>query len=158
MSGHGLVWQNGWMFPFNAPDAVGWKGGTGVVHTIINDSNHNGSLGQDLVLLMAQEVNINESFSYPPNPEIDKAVPNAEGKTPLTDMPVVGEFSPHPGVPSVLPERVNLSIPEPQKGYHLSNVVNAIAELDTIGEGELFTNATNFISRDGIEWKIQMQF
>ena len=86
---------------------------------------------------MAHEVNIDESFSYPLNPEIDKVVSNAGGKTLLTDAPVIGEFGPNPGVPSVLPEQVNLSIPELQKGYHLRNVVNAIAELDAIGEGEL---------------------
>ena len=69
-----------------------------------------------------------------------------------------GEFGPHPGVPSVSPEQGNLSIPEPQKEYCPSNVVNAITELDAIGEGELFANATSFTSRDGIEWKIRMHF
>ena len=48
--------------------------------------------------------NINKLFSYPLNPEIDKAVPNPEGKTLLADAPVIGEFGPHPGVPSVSPE------------------------------------------------------
>lgn len=129
---------------------MGWKGGTGVAHTIINDSNHDGSAGQDLILLVAHEVSDDESFSYPLNPEIDETFLSEEGKSLWKDPPVHGELGPHPGVPSVSPERGNMSIPEPQKGYRPSNVVNAIAELDAIGEGELFANATSLSQETGL--------
>lgn len=158
ISGQGLLWQNGWTFHFVATDAVGWKGGTGIAHTIINDSNHDGSAGQDLVLLIAHEVQEDDSFTFPLNPEIDETMLSAEGNSLWKDAPIQGELGPHPGVPSVSPERGNMSIPEPQKGYRPSNVVNAIAELDAIGEGELFANATSLTQETGLSRRFGCNF
>ena len=107
---------------------------------------------------MAHEANDNESFSYPLNSEIDETVLSAEGKSLWKDAPIQGEFGPHPGVPSVSPERGNMSIPEPQKGYRPSNIVNAIAELDAIGEGELFANATSLSQETGLSGRFGCNF
>lgn len=158
ISGRGLLWQNGWTFPFEATDSAGWKGGTGVAHTIINDSNFDGSPGLDLILITAYETKEGESFFFPLNPELDDAAMEAEGKTLWKDPPVVGEFGPHPGISSVSPERGNKMIAQPQRGYRPSNVVNAIAELDTIGEGELFANATSLSRETGLSGRFGCNF
>ena len=158
ISGQGLLWQNGWTFPFEETDCAGWKGGTGIAHTIINDSNLDGSPGQDLILITAHENKEDESFFFPLNPELDEAAMKSEGKPLWKDPPVVGEFGSHPGVPSVSHERGNKMIPEPQQGYRPSNVINAIAELDTIGEGELFANATSLSRETGLSARFGCNF
>ncbi|KAF8582992.1 hypothetical protein K439DRAFT_1349715 [Ramaria rubella] len=158
ISGRGLLWQNGWTFPMNTSDAVGWKAGTGITHTIINDSNHDGSSGEDLLLLVAHEVKQDESFSYPLDPEMDETTLSAEGKSLWKDAPVQGEFGPHPGIPSVSNKRGNQYIPEPQKGYRPSNIVNAIAELDSIGDGDMFANATSLSQETGLSGRFGCNF
>lgn len=107
---------------------------------------------------MVHETNEDESFFYPFDSDADETALCAEGKSLWKDVPVQGEFGPHPGVPSVSPERGNMSIPEPQKGYRPSNVVNTIAELDAIGEGELFANATSLSQETGLSGRFGCNF
>lgn len=158
ISGQGLLWQNGWTYPFNATDCVSWKAGTGISHTIINDSNKDGGVGGDLVLIMAYEVKEEEEACYPLDADISENSPILEGKKLWNTPPLQGQLGPHPGVPSVSPERGNKSISEPQTTYHPSNVVNAIAELDTIGEGELFASATSLSQETGLSGRFGCNF
>lgn len=154
ISGSGLLWQNGWTFPFNTTDAVGWKAGTGIAHTIINDSNADSGAGEDLTLLIAYEDKSQESYSYP----LDQDFAATSGKSIWSDPPPQSEFGPHPGVPTLSPERGNLTIPAVQIGYRPSNVINTISELDAIGEGELFANATSLSQETGLSGRFGCNF
>ncbi|KAF8517742.1 RmlC-like cupin domain-containing protein [Hysterangium stoloniferum] len=155
ISGRGLLWQNGWTFPFNATDAVGWKGGTGTTHTIINDSNSDGSQGEDLVLITAQEVKQGELFYYPLDQEVKADI---ENQLLWMDPPPQGESGPHPGTPSISLEGGKTSLPDPVLAYRPSNVINTIAELDAIGEGEMFANATSITQETGLSGRFGCNF
>ncbi|CAE6428408.1 unnamed protein product [Rhizoctonia solani] len=77
IQGEGLVWLDGHTFPVSSGDAIGFRGGTGLTHTIINDSNANdeGS-GQDLVLWIVGENRRSEDkVVYPMHPEKAKTFP-----------------------------------------------------------------------------------
>ncbi|KIJ52370.1 hypothetical protein M422DRAFT_243161 [Sphaerobolus stellatus SS14] len=158
ISGQGLLWQNGWTFPFVATDAVGWKAGTGITHTIINDSNADGSAGEDLFLITAYEVKDNEEVYYPLVPDISESSPILEGRPLWKTPPTQGDLGPHPGVPSVSPERGNAAIPAAQIGYRPSNIINAINELDSIGKGVLFANATSLSQETGLSGRFGCNF
>ncbi|GJJ08165.1 hypothetical protein Clacol_002373 [Clathrus columnatus] len=154
ISGSGLLWQNGWTFPFNTTDAVGWKAGTGITHTIINDTNADGGVGEDINLLIAYEDKLLESNYYP----LDQEFATSSGKSIWKDPPPQGDLGPHPGVPSLSPERGNLTIPPVQLKYRPSNVVNTITELDGIGEGELFANATSLSQETALSGRFGCNF
>lgn len=74
IQGEGLVWLDGHTFPVSAGDAVGFRGGTGLAHTIINNSNsQDGESGQDLVLWIVGENRRSEDrVVYPIHPEKSK--------------------------------------------------------------------------------------
>jgi uncharacterized cupin superfamily protein len=50
------VWLDGHTFPVSVGDAIGFRGGTGLAHTIINDSNaQDEGSSEDLVLWIVGE-------------------------------------------------------------------------------------------------------
>jgi uncharacterized cupin superfamily protein len=71
IQGEGSVWLDGHVFSVSAGDAIGFKGGTGLAHTIINDSNASGEgPGQDLVMWIVGENRRSEDkVVYPLHPE-----------------------------------------------------------------------------------------
>lgn len=72
---------------------ISFPPGTGVAHTFLNDTNADGSAGEDLVLLVVGENMKNDRWRYPLNPEInDEIKPNGQL---WEDMPEL-EIGPDP--------------------------------------------------------------
>jgi uncharacterized cupin superfamily protein len=71
IQGEGKIWLDGDVFPVSAGDAIGFRGGTGLAHTIINDSNASDpASGEDLVMWIVGENRRSEDqVVYPLHPE-----------------------------------------------------------------------------------------
>ncbi|KAJ1311792.1 hypothetical protein OPQ81_010257 [Rhizoctonia solani] len=149
LQGRGTIWQNGWIYPFEPGDVVGWKAGTGVTHCIINDTKPiPGQLNQEeesLILLVVGENKPGEDeLYYPHNPERYEyhGILRWENVTPQN------EGGAHPGVARA--ERPNDPLPGHQLGARPSNIVNWRDQLAPAGEGELFAYATSLSQETGL--------
>ncbi|CAE6462963.1 unnamed protein product [Rhizoctonia solani] len=149
LQGRGTIWQNGWIYPFEPGDVVGWKAGTGITHCILNDTKQvPGQLDEgeeDLILLVVGENKPGEDeLYYPHNPERyeDRGVLRWENVT------LQNEGGAHPGVPRA--ERPNDPLPGYQLGARPSNIVNWRDQLAPAAEGELFAYATSLSQETGL--------
>ncbi|CAE6517702.1 unnamed protein product [Rhizoctonia solani] len=149
LQGQGTIWQNGWIYPFEPGDVVGWKADTGVTHCIINDTKQ--VPGQpdkdeeDLILLVVGENKPgDDELYYPHNSERyeDQEVRRWENVT------LQNEGGAHPGVARA--ERPNDTLPSYQLGARPSNIVNWRDQLAPAGEGELFAYATSLSQETGL--------
>ncbi|QRW04787.1 cupin domain-containing protein [Ceratobasidium sp. AG-Ba] len=133
LQGRGIVWQNGWTYPFVPGDVAAWKAGTGITHTIINDTKHlpgetTGEEEEDLILLVVGEDKPDDDkMFYPFNPE-------------LYDVPGC--------VPRA--ERPNETLPDVQNGARPSNIINWKDQLAEVGHGELSAYATSLSQETGL--------
>ncbi|KAF8679949.1 Cupin domain [Rhizoctonia solani] len=149
LQGRGTIWQNGWIYPFEPGDVVGWTGGTGITHCVINDTKpvpgqSNGD-EEDLILLVVGENKPGEDeLHYPHNPE------RYEAKEVLRweNVTLQNEGGAHPGVARA--ERPNDTLPGYQLGARPSNIVNWRDQLAPAGEGELFAYATSLSQETGL--------
>ncbi|KAG8965893.1 hypothetical protein FRC03_012825 [Tulasnella sp. 419] len=150
ISGCGLLWQNGWTYPFLVDDSAGWKAGTGTCHTIINEG---GPDTEDLVLLIAQEVSENNLIHYAF--ENDRTADAQESEL-WQDPPVQNEMGPHPGVPRVSFDGTLLEdIPDVFEGPRPSNVTNGPLQTGEVGEGGMmFALATSLSQETGLSGRI----
>ena len=96
VSGRLDAWNDGYITPVTEGDFTGWRGGTGITHVMINNSE------ADAVLLVGGERSraVNQ-FWYPFHPSRNKEI----GKTFWADHPVP-RLGPHDGLPDALRARV----------------------------------------------------
>ncbi|KAG8687130.1 hypothetical protein FRC11_007743, partial [Ceratobasidium sp. 423] len=149
LQGRGTIWQNGWIYPFEPGDVVGWKAGTGITHCIINDTKPiPGQLNEgeeDLILLVVGENKPGEDeLYYPHNPERYEV----QGVLRWENVTPQNEGGAHPGVARA--ERPNDPLPGYQLGARPSNIVNWRDQLAPAGEGELFAYATSLSQETGL--------
>ena len=96
VSGTVDCWIDGHIHPMGAGDFVGFVAGTGITHTIINNSD------ADAVLLVGAEASrMRNQFWYPYQPSQNKAV----GDLYWADHPMP-KLGPHDGLPDGLRERI----------------------------------------------------
>lgn len=146
VQGNGVVWQNGYTYPFTQADVASWRAGTGVVHTIINDSNRDDpAAGSDLWLISVSEKKPGESWHYPLSPT-RRAEITAAQTWDERDVPEQNELGDHPGFPCVpygSEERGSASsdYPRPSNGPRPTNICNALERLDDAGKDDMFAHA-----------------
>ncbi|MGZ5939205.1 MAG: cupin domain-containing protein [Rhizomicrobium sp.] len=96
VSGAVDCWLDGHIHPMGEGDFVGWEGGTGITHVIMNNGN------EDAILLVGGEASRwNGQCWYPYHPSRK----NEMGANYWTDHPVP-KLGPHDGLPDALRERV----------------------------------------------------
>ncbi|CAE6480839.1 unnamed protein product [Rhizoctonia solani] len=149
LQGRGTIWQNGWIYPFEPGDVVGWKAGTGITHCVINDTKQiPGQLNkeeEDLILLVVGENKPGEDeLYYPHNPERYEV----QGVLRWENVTPQNEGGAHPGIARA--ERPNDPLPGYQLGARPSNIVNWRDQLAPAGEGELFAYATSLSQETGL--------
>ncbi|KAH7345336.1 RmlC-like cupin domain-containing protein [Rhizoctonia solani] len=150
LQGRGTIWQNGWIYPFEPGDVVGWKADTGITHCIINDTKQVPGQSkeeeeEDLILLVVGENKPGEDeLYYPHNPERYEA----EGVLRWENVTLHNEGGAHPGLARA--ERPNSTLPSYQLGARPSNIVNWRDQLAPVGEGELFAYATSLSQETGL--------
>ncbi|KAG8987416.1 hypothetical protein FRB90_003356 [Tulasnella sp. 427] len=146
--GAGLVWQNGMTYPFVAHDSGGWKAGTGITYTLLNDA---GPGSEELVLLIVQE-NLPEStdkIHFPLPNDVDPRVP-AESLWPKDQVPAQNELGPHPGVVGIRIDGTSVDVPDVRQGPRPSNVSCALEMTGPAGTGELYCDATSLTEDTGL--------
>ena len=160
ISGSGIVWQNGYTYPFGPGDVASWKAGTGVAHTIINDSNRDGPDGaEELVLVTISDKQPGESWYYPLSPERRAAI-KPEQTWDEKDVPAQNEYGNHPGFPCV-PYASEESgrgdrggqaaqYERPSDGPRPSNIVNAFEASEEVGEGEFTFHGCSLTAESGL--------
>ncbi|KAG9082458.1 hypothetical protein FRC07_014196, partial [Ceratobasidium sp. 392] len=124
-----------------------WKAGTGITHTIINDTKRvpGETTGdeEDLILLVAGENKLEEDkIFYPFNPELD--IPRTEWDDPQPQ----NHWGQHPGVSRA--ERPNDVLPDVQTGARPSNIISWKDQLAEVGEGEMTAFATSLSQETGL--------
>ncbi|CAE6471883.1 unnamed protein product [Rhizoctonia solani] len=149
LQGRGTIWQNGWIYPFEPGDVVGWKADTGITHCIINDTKQvpgqPGEVEEDLIILVVGENKPGEDeLYYPHNPERYEA----PGVLRWENVTLHNEGGAHPGLARA--ERPNDILPGYQLGARPSNIVNWRDQLAPAGEGELFAYATSLSQETGL--------
>lgn len=96
VSGEIDAWNDGRVVPVGEGGFIGWPGGTGITHVIINNG------AADAVLLVGGEASrMKNKFWYPYHPSRNKAA----GKNYWDDHPVP-KLGPHDGLPDALRERL----------------------------------------------------
>jgi uncharacterized cupin superfamily protein len=89
-------WLDGHIHPMADGDFVGWEGGTGITHVVLNNSP------TDAILLVGGEASrMKNQFWYPFHPSNNKAV----GALYWADHPMP-KLGPHDGLPDALRERL----------------------------------------------------
>lgn len=154
LSGSGLIWQNGWTYPFDPMDSAGWKAGTGVAYTIINEGSGVGDdeEQENLILLVAQELK-------PGSDKIHLRLPSDVDNTLPEDRlwfnpPRQNELGPHPALPAVaFDEKIN-DVPPVTLGPRPSNIVHGPSMTDTIREGELECEGTSLSQETALSGRI----
>ncbi|EJD45994.1 hypothetical protein AURDEDRAFT_184577 [Auricularia subglabra TFB-10046 SS5] len=156
ISGNGLIWQNGFTYPFRSGDCASWTAGTGVVHTVINDSNRDEAPGEDLLLISVSENREGESWWYPLSPERRAQITPAQTWD-EKNVPPQADFGPHPGLPSgphgLRPGEPLSNYPYASAGGRPGNIVNATELSAGQGDGDLFSHSCNLTAEthcDGI--------
>ncbi|KAH7106215.1 hypothetical protein BKA62DRAFT_286804 [Auriculariales sp. MPI-PUGE-AT-0066] len=155
VSGGGVVWQNGFTYPFGPGDVASWKAGTGVVHTIINDSNRDDpAQGEDLLLISVSEDRPDESLYYPLSPERRAAISEAQTWKEEA-VPHQNEFGPHPGYPCIMNSKdgrsgVSSDHPRPSDGPRPSNIANAFEAAEGVGQGDMFAHGCSLTAESGL--------
>jgi uncharacterized cupin superfamily protein len=148
LQGRGVVWQNGWTYPFVPGDVAGWKAGTGITHTIFNDTKQvPGEEGEeeDLILLVVGEHKPGEDkLFYPFNPE-KYDIP---GRLQWDGPQPQNHWGKHPGIPRA--GRPNEALSDPQTGPRPTNILNWQEQLAPAGDGELFAYATSLSQETGL--------
>ncbi|KAG8888752.1 hypothetical protein FRB98_006880 [Tulasnella sp. 332] len=143
----GLVWQNGWTYPLNPMDAAGWKAGTGLTRTIINEGGPN---ADNLVLLMAQENKPESNKIYyrltrDPVPEQQLWL----------DPPRQNQLGPHLALPARAADGTIMDdVPAAQVGPRPSNVTHGPSMTDAIREGELQCEGTSLSEETSLSGRI----
>jgi uncharacterized cupin superfamily protein len=100
VSGQVDGWIDGYLHPMGEGDFVGFKSGTGITHTIINNSD------KDALLIVGGEASrMRNQFWYPFHPSQNKAV----GGLYWDDHPVP-KLGPHDGMPDALRAKLPKSI------------------------------------------------
>jgi uncharacterized cupin superfamily protein len=90
------VWTDGHITPVGESGFIGWPGGTGITHVVINNSD------ADAVLIVGGEASrAKNKFWYPYHPSRNKAA----AKNYWDDHPVP-KLGPHDGLPDALRERL----------------------------------------------------
>ncbi|KAG8919196.1 hypothetical protein FRC00_011632, partial [Tulasnella sp. 408] len=148
VSGAGLVWQNGLTYPFTAHDSGGWKAGTGITYTLLNDA---GPGSEDLVLLIVQEnlAPLTDKIYFPLPNDVDAAIP-PESLWPKDEVPPQNELGPHPGVVGIRADGSSVDVPDIRKGPRPSNISCALEMTGPAGTGELYCDATSLTEDTGL--------
>jgi len=95
-SGKVDAWTDGHIAPLGEGDFIGWEGGTGITHVILNNS------GEDALLLVGGEANrARNQYWYPFHPQRNKEV----GADYWADHPVP-KLGPHDGLTDALRARI----------------------------------------------------
>lgn len=149
MQGRGLVWQNGWTYPFVPGDVAGWKAGTGVTHTIINDTKRvpgeTDGEEEDLILIVVGEHKPGQDRLYYPYDPEKYDIP---GRLRWDDHKQQNQGGQHPGVSRA--DRPNDTLPDSQFGARPSNILSWQDQLAPTGDGELFAYATSLSQETGL--------
>ncbi|HEX3652490.1 MAG TPA: cupin domain-containing protein [Rhizomicrobium sp.] len=97
VSGNVDAWNDGWITPMSEGDFIGWRNGTGITHTIINNGD------EDAVIIVGGERSrmINQ-YWYTFHPKYNKEI----GAGYWADHPVP-KLGPHDG----LPDRLRVKVP-----------------------------------------------
>ncbi|KAG9032209.1 hypothetical protein FRB95_001688 [Tulasnella sp. JGI-2019a] len=142
----GLVWQNGWTYPLSPMDAAGWKAGTGLTWTIINEGGPN---ADNLILLMAQENKpaLNKIYY-----QLSKDLISEEKL--WLNPPRQNQLGPHPALPAQAVNGVFTDVPAAQIGPRPSNVSHGPSMTDTIREGELQCEGTSLSEETSLSGRI----
>ncbi|KAG8741045.1 hypothetical protein FRC10_003429 [Ceratobasidium sp. 414] len=154
LQGRGIVWQNGWTYPFVPGDVAGWKAGTGTTHTIINDTKRvPGETAdeeeEDLILLVVGENKPGEDrLFYPFNPE-KYDIP---GRLKWDGPKPQNHWGQHPGVARA--ERPNDVLPDVQTGARPSNIICWKDQLAEVGHGEMSAYATSLSQETGLSGRL----
>ncbi len=92
VSGQVEAWNDGHITPMGPGDFIGWEGGTGITHVILNNSD------EDAILLVGGEASrARNQFWYPFHPKYNKTI----GALYWADHPVP-KLGPHDGLPDKL--------------------------------------------------------
>ncbi|KAG8952799.1 hypothetical protein FRC04_003724 [Tulasnella sp. 424] len=148
VAGAGLVWQNGLTYPFTAHDSGGWKAGTGITYTLLNDA---GPGSEDLVLLIVQEnlAPLTDKIHFPLPNDVDPAIP-PESLWPKDQVPPQNELGPHPGVVGIRADGTEVDVPDTRRGPRPSNISCALEMTGAAGTGELYCDATSLTEDTGL--------
>jgi uncharacterized cupin superfamily protein len=96
VSGRIDCWLDGHIQPMGEGDFVGWEGGTGITHVVINNGD------EDAILLVGGEAGRSRNqFWYPLHPHRDKET----GELFWADHPKI-KLGPHDGLPDALRDRL----------------------------------------------------
>ncbi|KAG8706119.1 hypothetical protein FRC08_001265 [Ceratobasidium sp. 394] len=154
LQGRGVVWQNGWTYPFAPGDVAGWKAGTGITHTIINDTKRvpgeaRGEEEEDLILLVVGENKPGEDrLFYPFNPEKYDIPGRLKWDGPKSQ----NHWGQHPGIARA--ERPNDVLPDVQTGARPSNIICWKDQLAEVGHGEMSAYATSLSQETGLSGRL----
>jgi uncharacterized cupin superfamily protein len=92
VSGQADAWNDGYITPLGEGDFIGWEGGTGITHVIMNNSD------EDAMLIVGGEAGrARNQFWYPFHPKRNKEI----GALYWADHPVP-KLGPHDGMPDAL--------------------------------------------------------
>ncbi|KAG8709938.1 hypothetical protein FRC08_017854 [Ceratobasidium sp. 394] len=154
LQGRGVVWQNGWTYPFAPGDVAGWKAGTGITHTIINDTKRVPGEApdeeeEDLILLVVGENKPGEDrLFYPFNPEKYDIPGRIKWDGPKSQ----NHWGQHPGIARA--ERPNDVLPDVQTGARPSNIICWKDQLAEVGHGEMSAYATSLSQETGLSGRL----
>ncbi|KZS92754.1 hypothetical protein SISNIDRAFT_486260 [Sistotremastrum niveocremeum HHB9708] len=143
LAGEGLVWQDGQTYTLSPGDCGGWKSGTGISHTLINDSNGYGQEGSDLLIFLVYETRpeVTEAIYWPFGPP-----ESPEGRSVAnqwSNPPPRGDIDMHPALPRKPLSGEPVDVPHPRLEYRATNIVNGPDSTDSVGQGELAAEATS---------------
>lgn len=131
------LWVNGYIYPLDVGFAVGLVAGTGIAHTVLNNSS------EEVELLVVGEKTLKENhYFYPLNPEL-----KSQHLQSWWEDPPAKKMGPHDGLPHPILEadlgRIDLPFiydckkAGPQKLFHYPG------DNETFGEGLRLTNVLN---------------
>jgi uncharacterized cupin superfamily protein len=90
------AWTDGHITPMGEGDFIGWEGGSGITHVILNNSD------EDALLLVGGEASkVRNQYWYPYHPSRNKAA----GANYWADHPIP-KLGPHDGLPDALREKL----------------------------------------------------
>lgn len=147
ISGVGLVWQNGYTYPFIAGDTGSWKAGEGAPFTIIND----GGPGSDTLglLVVRDQRHPNENQTHFPFPD-----DRDESLLWTEKIPIQNELGRHPAIPGIAADGTEYDVPAPKQGARPSNIQNGPGMTEGVGTGELYCEATSLTQDTGLSGKL----
>ena len=133
-----------------AGDSGGWKAGTGISYTILNDG---GPGSGDLGLLVVQDRRHakTDRSHFPIPSDRDPSLPDSALW--IDDVPPQNALGRHPGIVSISADGTEVDVPNVKQGTRPSNIANGPSMLEGVGTGEFYCEATSLTQDTGLSGK-----